>query len=259
MIFFPLIVKAGQTIPVATRARSVYYESATGAGETIIRVVMQGGAGSEYMLKVGQGFRAGEDYEQLLVTNPGATDIAGFLVLADAGFFDNRVVGTVSISGTVGVTGNVVTIDAGHNRSAANASFIAGASVGSGSGQAFAQLWNPVGSGKNIVVSSFDLVTSPAASLAVSKTTGALSTLVAGGVQSKLLGGAVTAVAQLRMQQGGALTGRVKLFDLSAPALVRNTYKFSDPLIIMPGNGLLLEGSPDGAAGINELFDFYEE
>jgi hypothetical protein len=261
MILFPFKVGPGETVPVAGYGKFVYYESGTAGGaDYSITVKVQGGSGVDYVLKVGQGFRTTDQYTQLVITNnKGAGIITGVLVLADEGFFDNRVVGTVDISGVVTVSGTVTTIDAGRNRSVANASFIAGVSVLSGAGQTFEQLWNPPGSGKNIVVSSFELVTNPAASMAVSLSTEALAVNVANGVQSKLLGAASAAVSQLRTQQGGTITGRVKLFDITLQALTSKQYKFSDPIVIRPGYGMVVEGSPDGQATISPLFDFYEE
>ena len=260
MMNFPVNLAVNGFQPVNQYGNYVYYKAGSAGGaDPTIKVKTDGG--DEYFLMPGQGFRLDKStFTSLIITNyANAGTITGTLVIADGAFFDNRVIGTVDIAGVVSVNGTVTTIDKGHDRSVAGATYVAGVTVPAGGGQAFEQLWNPVGSGKNVIVSSFELMTNPSASLMVSLTTGALASQVANGVQNKNLGSAVAAVAQLRTQQGGTLTGKVKLFDLQLQSITTKQYKFSDPLIIRPGYGLLFEGSIDGAASVTGLFDFYEE
>ncbi|UMU21839.1 hypothetical protein G5B88_11990, partial [Herbaspirillum seropedicae] len=108
MILLPIKIDPGAVVPVAAYGQFVYFESATGPGDTSIVVKAQGGSGVDYILKVGQGFRTDEAFSQLIISNnKGEGTITGVVVVADQNFFDNRVVGTVSIAGTVGVNGVV--------------------------------------------------------------------------------------------------------------------------------------------------------
>lgn len=254
MIYFPLIVKAGQTIAIATRARSVYYESSPSAGDTTIRVVMQGGAGSEYLLKVGQGFRAAQDYEQLLVTNPGATDITGSLVLADAGFFDNRVVGTVSISGQVSVVGTVDVVDGGIARSLGDVAFMSdNASAPVAAKYSAAQIWNP-STTKIVVVKRVIASSAVGGSLFLSPVTVMATTFVK-NAQSKRAGSANVSVAAMRNEQVSAqYANRYLGLNIGANSVL--DLKLEEPFALMPSTGLNVWGWIN--QDISCTFEFYE-
>jgi hypothetical protein len=116
----------------------------------------------------GQGFRLDKKtFTNLQVTNYGGqATIIGALLIADGGFFDNR------------VTGSVEVIDGGRTRALNNGSFIGTNGIAGSAGNiSHLQMWNPVGSGVNVFVDSMSMGALAATGMYLRTSTAALSTL----------------------------------------------------------------------------------
>ena len=258
MIILPFKLDPGAVVPVAGYGKFVYFESASGTGDTSIVVKAQGGSGIDYVLKVGQGFRTPDVYTQLIISNrKNEGVINGVLVIADDGFFDNRVVGTVDISGVVSVTGTVAVVDGGKSRSAGGTAFIGMAQCqAGGAASGNIQLWNPAANTKNVIMSRFTMsVTTGTTTLRGYITASQLAVYLGNGSAKKP--GLAAASAELRAQSANtAFTTQVMGYDVVVNTPY--TYVTSEPIILAPGYGLTLRNI-QATSDITATFEWIEE
>jgi len=245
---FPLNIPINQTNTTFIQGRFLYYESGSAGGaDASIKIVITGSDGTEVILKPGQGFRLADSYTSLtILNNKNQAGIIGNLVIDDGSFFDNRVVGNVEV------------IDGGKARTMAGGAFMGAASVAPGAGlKAVTQLWNPAGSGKNLIVSQLTANVGNMDGYYFAASQGNTVATIANG-QSKKIGGA----AAVGIIQCGPLAAVVTLgipmqsFSLQAQSSY--TFKLTEPIVIPPGYGLV--GYPSAAnnpAGAS--FEWYEE
>ena len=143
-------------------------------------------------------------FQTVRFTNgPVAQTVRYFYGSGDAG--SRRTSGLVQVDGTVSVMGNVAVIDGEKARTLAGGMYAgAGIQAGLAANVSAVQLWNPLASGKNIIVSTMSMGSSSASGAQVY--TGATmyaTDLTAGRAGSKLVGGAA-GVAQLRADYAAA-------------------------------------------------------
>ncbi|WP_079214981.1 hypothetical protein [Herbaspirillum robiniae] len=257
MILFPFKVGPGETVPVAGYGKFVYYESGTAGGaDYSIVVKAQGGSGVDYVLKVGQGFRTSDQYTQLVITNnKGAGTITGVLVLADEGFFDNRVVGTVDISGVVTVSGVVEVVDGGMARSFGDVAYMGDAgSAPAASKYSACQIWNP-STTKMVIVKRIIVSSAVGGSMYISPTTVAAANF-GKNAQSKRVGSVNLSAAQLRNEQVAAQYPN-RYYGQNMGASSIQDMKLEEPFVLMPSTGLTVYGWTN--QDINCTFEFYEK
>ena len=246
MTKYPINLAPGATTTVESRGGFLYFESASAGGaDTSIKIVIPGANGGELILQVGQGFK--QKFDRFFVTNAvGAGTIVGFLVIADDEFIDHRVVGTVNV------------IDGGKSRTAANSAFAGYLYQPLVAGNiAQVQLWNPVGNNKNLFVEQIIVfVTSPAANgIGVRKTNAALGASLGNAISKKLGGAASSAELHAASTVTAAATAADTLIALSKSVAF---FKFTEPLMIVPGMGLMLLNASAGEE-IGATFEFFEE
>lgn len=191
-------------------------------------------------LRPGQGFRFSEQVTRWVVFNRGSVPLTGFLLIGSGDFFDQRIAGTVDV------------IDGGKARTLQNQAFIAmGYQAPLASNFAMVQLWNPVGSGKNLVLEQYTVGCSANSGIMSWVHTSPLSTLSMAG-KSKLLG-AADGVGQVRQQ-----TNPVDLGTQMGQVYVQGAngfpVKLVEPIVIRPGYGLHMR-----AADILAQYEWYEE
>lgn len=241
MMNFPLNLAVGFAQPVNQVGNYVYYKAGS-AGGADPSIKVKTDLGDEYILMPGQGFRLdNRTFTNLQITNAGAVaTIIGSLLIADGGFFDNR------------VTGSVEVIDGGKNRTLAQVAFIGQYSLAPGAGlRAVVTLWNPAASGKNLIVNQVSCNCAAADSMSVASTQ-TQQTIIANGTAKKL--GAPGAAGQI---QGAAVAAATTIATLGS---LQNgqIYRFTEPVIVPPGWGIVVSSSilqsPAGAS-----FEWYEE
>jgi hypothetical protein len=225
-----------------------YYECLSGGGvDQRIRVESMGG-GWQCVLRPGQGFRLpSEETGGIVVTNLSGAAMAGTLKLGprDWQFEDQRLLGEVSV------------IDGGRSRTLSNTAFAGQATCSAVAATfAHAQLWNPAGSGRILLVSQTIVGSSFAWFCGMSFVASALSNLT-GNPQSKRSNGSAS-VAQLRTQNNAVLLGSTNLVALSGPVNVTNSYKLTEPFAIVPGNGLTVSITSQNT-DLSASFEFVEE
>lgn len=225
-----------------------YTGSAGGADSTI---TLRGlSSGLRIVLKPGQAFRlpVGQNETSWVITNyANAATIVGTVVVGDGDITDNR------------VTGSVEVIDGGKNRTMASMSFSGYCGSGASAGNfSHAQLWNPVGSGKNAVVEQIVATLNVTAGLFVKFYNTALTTQTQ-DPSSKKSGGSATSMQQRAQQNATILAGgflNLAAFTLAGSTPI--TYKLAEPIVITPGYGLILVPSTQNV-GVDANFEYFEE
>lgn len=184
-------------------------------------------------------------YETIRITN-GATaqTIKHFYGSGDAG--SRRTSGTVTVLGTVGVTGNVAIVDSEKSRTLLGVVFEGNPAIGGVAAEySRVQLFNPVGSGKNLIVTEVLLTTNVSAGYTLYANSASLLTNVtATRTGSKKMGGAL-GVATAFVETGAAVG--VKSFgtlsSLVTTAGVPIVLAPKMPYIVPPGFGMVAETS----------------
>lgn len=231
---FSVPPNGGQVIDV--KGRFIKYRS----GNSAIRVRLSSGGYVD--LLPGQGVW-GVDYTGLTVNDRSGFQNAGTILAGDFDFRDDRITGTVDV------------VDGGKARTLGDAAMI-GFSYQSAVAAKFAgcQLWNPAGSGKNAYVEQVSCYSAGgvAIGIAVLPSTAALATLGV-GIVSKRLGGTAS-IMQARNESLAAVTpGAFLLLDKS-----QKSYKFSEPIMLAPGYGLVLINQA-AAEELGVTFEIFEE
>ncbi|BEV15566.1 hypothetical protein HBDW_23540 [Herbaspirillum sp. DW155] len=246
MMNFPLNLAVGATQPVSQVGNYVYYKygSAGGADQSI---KVKTDLGDEYVLMPGQGFRLdNRTFTNLQITNAtGQATIVGMLLIADGGFFDNR------------VTGSVEVIDGGKARTLGNGAFMGGVQCqAAASTYAHLQLWNPAGSGKNLIIESATYSSSINGGVFFRTNGAVLATLQGNGVAK--MAGAPASVGELRYANVAAYQGGNNMLVLNLAAGQFSTFNFKEPIVLKPGNGfLMIETIANG--DLTGCFEWYEE
>lgn len=194
-------------------------------------------------------------YETVRVTNgPTGQTIKHFYGTGDAG--SRRTSGLVRIDGA----SDVSVIDGEKNRTLAGGMFAGSpAVVGVAAQYASVQLWNPPGSGKNLVVTSMDFGSDVASNAVVLMTATQLANIYSIAPSNKLAGGAAPA-AVLRFENSAAGEAyamgilRNETISANAPML----WSVRGALVVPPAKGLkVFQGTIGARIGAN--FEWFEE
>jgi len=187
-------------------------------------------------------FNAPGAFEVVQITSANAQDVRFFVGDGSAG--TRRVAGEVSV------------IDGGKAQTLANRACIIDAGQLAVSGQyTHVQLWNPVGSGKRVIVKSITSRTLVNGTLALAFYGTALATLLTTKT-SKLSGGAAP-VAEPRVTTN-ATTLFANKFAMSMVANNPFDHEFAEPIIVTPGYGLSAYHTTVNA-DLGVMFDCIEE
>lgn len=223
-----IAANAARQINAPGRFLRYYSGSAGGADESIlVRVGGLSGAGG-VILKPGQSLKLPAAVDSWYLSNfANASTITGRVVIGMAVLDDDRVTGEVSV-----INGEVQRVMGGK-------CFVGLATQAASAGNfSHGQLWNPAGSGKNLILTKITPMVSPAAGIAVQRHNAALTTLIGNGY-NKLLGNAVS-TAELRSQLNAAQIGtNFANFGLGT-ATDSKEVPFSEPIVIPPGFGVIV-------------------
>ena len=229
MDFYPFSVAVGQTQHVPVSGAYVRFGVIT-AGSAYPRVVVKTGQGRRVILWPGKSARIGAFGELEIQNYDGQNTITGLLEIAEDGedITDNRINGAVDV------------VDGGKNKVLASQAFNWDQTVAAVVAQyGHNQLWNPSGSGKNLIVSGLQMSLNAAAVCYLGRLSSALTTAGANPI-SNLLGDTSACVGLGKKQNDAAQLAsidRAKYIDAS------NTFiPFeigASPIVIPPGQGLV--------------------
>jgi hypothetical protein len=230
---------AGEAKQYEVKGRFIKYKSGLG----MIRVRMSKGGYVD--LLPGQGVNH-VDYENFIITDKSGAGNTGVVLAGDYAFQDDRITGTVDV------------VDGGKSRTLANTAFQGTTAGLSNAGEyPHAQLWNPVSSTKRLIVKQVFMSSTVQQQVALVFHNAALTSLTA-TAQSKLAN-AASSVAETRSQSSATLLGIGAGFVAPYLAASGNmVVTFTEPIILLPGWGLVLRGGVV-ASQINAAFEFIEE
>ncbi|AMP00156.1 hypothetical protein CAter10_2510 [Collimonas arenae] len=148
-------------------------------------------------------------------------------------------------------------IDGGKARTLGGITFMMFGSGPPVAGQnAHVQLWNPAGSGKNLVLDALTYSSGANGGILLKLYNAALTTL-AGPGQSKKGGGAV-AVGVVNVQANAGTLGGATILGVNLSANTPITYRPYEPIVLPPGWGLNMIQTVL-ATDISGSFEWYEE
>jgi hypothetical protein len=233
MQVFDITVPAGQPFTVGAPGRYIkYMAGSNGGGDASITLTPGHAAGTKIQLSPGQAYRVADDAKVpdswTIANYAGGATIVGKVVVGNGKIDDSTVTGVVQM------------VDGGKFRTLSNSAFAGSWGQGAvASVYGRAALYNPVGSGKRLMVEQMMLVGggAGASSVGFGFLNGQLSTDT-GTALSKMSGGTNSA-AHTQNDTTATPTPVPQLFALSAAASVATMYKFTEPLVILPGYGLV--------------------
>jgi hypothetical protein len=190
--------------------------------------------------------------EASFFTRPGKY---GTIVVQSANAQAVRVLYGSGDTGTRRTAGVVQVVDGGKARTISGVAFMNNnGAAGVAAQYSLMQLWNPAGSGKNLILKAYSAAMATAGGISAGEYSTALGSSAAGF--SKLLGGAA-GVGQVRsgsLAAGGA-TG-MDYFLVQALVTVGRTLQ--EPIVIPPGKGFAIQGGQLNAT-LNGAFEWVEE
>lgn len=196
-------------------------------------------------LKPGQGFKFSEQVTRWIVFNRGTVVLSGYLLIGSGDFFDQRIAGTVDV------------IDGGKARTLGNQAFMGTSYQGAVAAQyPHVQLWNPAGSGKQLIVGAFAAASATAGGWQLRSAVAALTTLGA-APGSKNVGGA-GGVGQVRMVTNAAAQGLTIMMQGYLQASTLYEKKLNEPIVLAPGAGINVLANALNV-DITANFEFFEE
>lgn len=224
-------------------ARGSYFKYKGGTGP--IRVTPSSGGPVDLM--PGQGM-SGLSFDRLTIKDISGSNNIGYLLAGDGAWSDDR------------ITGSVEVIDGERTRTLAGLMF-AGSPYGGGTASTYAnlQLWNPVASGKNLIVGALDFGTTTTGALNVCASNIMLSTAFGVPVANKRLGAAV-GVGQLRTESRAAIE-TFPFGMLRNESTVANTpqkWSIRGAIVVPPGWGLNIS-CPNMNQVATANFEWFEE
>lgn len=226
----------------------IYYESGVDSAGALARIRVRSPDGSAVDLEMKPGRQASWPLP-----------IAGVVIESLTG---NSITGKISIgNGDVkdsSVVGSVEVIDGGKARTTANAANSHWTLVGGTAGQLSAvQLWNPVGSGRKIIVEKVTMASTISTGFVHAAHNAALATIDPVPAQSKLLGATSVAAGQPRKGTEAARLG----VDFALSNAAVNTgvvYQPPEPIVLLPGWGHCIWGNTVNS-DVSVTWDWFEE
>lgn len=235
---FDFNVAANQSQVLDVAGRFFKYKSGTG----LIRVRATNGGYVD--LLPGQGVWNTE-FTSLTISDRTGLQNAGVILAGDFDFHDDRISGTVSV------------VDDAKSRTLANAAYLADIGIaGSAGNYMYAELWNPAGSGKNLIVESVYCSSTTAGFAVLRSQTTQLGTLAEGPVTKKIgAASASVALCNTLLAPGPYVGTQIHGVNLAASQGFK--FEFVEPIIIMPGSGLSANG--DLGQGLSSVFEYFED
>lgn len=252
MEIYDISIAPGQVRDIFVNGSYVYFYSGSAGGADATITVNQDSRGHRVLLMPGQAYRMpdGQAGTRWLIGNlRGEGTIVGRLVIGAGELTDNR------------VTGSVEVIDGEKARTLAGGMFSGVPAIGDVAAQyGNVQLWNPTGSGKNIIVTQMLVSWMAASNAVVAFENVELSDQYPHATANKKSKGQST-VARLTTQSKASpmLTfpyGVLQNFDLQSGGVVN--WRISGAIVIQPGFGVTVTQQTVGR-GIKSSFEWFEE
>lgn len=243
---------APQVINVA--GRYLKYVSGNAGGNDAGLIITPGSKpGSKILLYPGQAITLPDDGtagpNAWTVANAiGQAAITGTVVVGNGKIDDNTLSGTVQV------------VDGGKARTLAGSAFVMyGQQAAVAAQYGRVQLWNPAASGKRLIVEAIDMSTGGAAASAfLAFNTAQLTTLVGAGVAKRASAAASTAGLIYVDSTATQPSAAADMFSFSLAAASYGVQKFSEPLCIDPGYGLVMWGAGQNTQ-FGCTFEWFEE
>lgn len=234
---YPLTLAAGASFTL--QATGDYFKVLRASGPVEVRGNTFGSLGE---LQAGQGLDR-TPFQALTLRDVSGASNTLRIVVAGEDFVDDRISGEVSV------------IDGSKARTLAGAVFgFRGRLTSSAGNYSQVQLWNPAGSGKRLIVSSYHANTSGANGTVLTMGTAALPTAFSAVPGSKLAGGPAS-VGQQRWEQSAAFAAS----SATITQIISNAQQSDpEPIVVLPGYGLNFATS-DLAADLLACCHFIEE
>lgn len=228
---------ANETWRIGIAADFMRIETAQSA--VTVRLLLGGRVLGE-MANVQAGDYARVLFDEIQIVNGGTAQTVT-IQIAGGGVGSDRVVGAVSVLGTVGIAGEVSVINGEAARVESDKAFIGFVTQGAAAGvYSIAQLYNPAGSGKACWLSKITLRTTSASDFNLYSHNAALAGLYGSGVSKRIRTAAQASAAQLRMQQNASPFGNMFMQIAVPNPSDSKDFPFQEPLKIEPGYSILV-------------------
>jgi hypothetical protein len=232
---------------INTFASFVRYTTGSAGGlDSQIEIWSTDGSG-KIKLYPGQKFTFEQQYANWVIRNvKGQAPITGELIFGDGSFEDSNISGSVNV------------IDNSKSRTLSGLSFSVSNGISAlATKYATGQLWNPAGSGKNIMVEGFTASSTGNIIVSAGWNTAVLANFVRNN-KSKKSGGA-DGVGQVYYESlAGSPTGLTANFSANIQANSQLIINFKEPVVITPGFGFCVQSSTvSGDLAVN--IESYEE
>lgn len=251
---YDFTLTAGGSQRILVQGDYVRVMSSTGAVEIVTDLIRIG------PIVAGQG-QKNTPFQWVTINDKSSAGNVGTILIADSDFVDQTILGAVSVNGTVNISGSVSTIDGEKARTLAGGMYAGAAAIGAVAAQyANCQLWNPVGSGKNLIVVQADAGSPTASNPVYLGTTIQCATLYAYPGGNKKIAGGVANVAQLRVENRVASDpytfGILK--NIFVGASMTSTWLMKGAIVVPPGCGFNCSQATANAQ-LNCNFEWFEE
>jgi len=253
MNIYDIGIEPGGVHTINVQADYIYFRTGTaGGGDTT--VVFQPSSGGEAVyLQPGQAYKMpasmrGKNVTWVLRNLRGEGKIAGVILMGEGEFQDNRVSGSVEV------------IDGGKARTLAGFAYMGGVSVAGQAGTySHVQLFNPAGSAKNLILEGMLISSSAAAQVDFGPQTLQLDQLFPVKPVSKKFsaGGADTVAVTRRQNAVSTLLGNA-FANVMIQASATVPVKFTEPVVVAPGFGVMVQSETLSAA-LTVTFEYFEE
>lgn len=245
--YFDITIPPGQTREVPCEGTYFrFYQGSAGGNDAGLLVKSDTGAVVS-ILYPGQSLKLPDSVRLWKLANyKGAGTISGIVVIGDGEIQDTTIAGTVSM------------VDGGKARTAAGSAFSGSVYCPQSAGNyAHVGAWNPAGSGKNCFIESIAISGAVAQSFNIRAATVQLTTPV--GMASKKISGTASATVSgtqglPAVQNGGAL-----LYNGYIQASANLVINFREPVLLPPGNGIVVMGYTITTGDLSGNFEFFEE
>lgn len=219
---------SGRARVLASGRYFLYYEGSAGGADSAL-LIRTGNSGTGVILRPGQAYRIPPEQrtpdEWNMAPLVAGAQVVGRVVIGDGRIDDGRISGTVEV-----INGELARVKAGVSY------FGSAYQIAVAAQFAHAQLWNPAGSGRRLVVSQLTIQSVTAATHRVCAHNVAIGGLYTFQPASKLAGGAAS-VAQTRNGSDVAQLGTF-MGQFVVPANSSFVWRPSEPIVIPPGWGI---------------------
>jgi hypothetical protein len=228
MQYYDITISAsGNDFQVGATGRFFYYlNGSTGGADQTIKV-RAGNSGLSFLLKPGQSITLDDSEKKpdtwYISNYAKQAVILGQILTGEGSFTDNRISGSVEV------------IDGGKNRTLAGGAFSAASSANpTAANYAFSYLYNPAGSGKNVIVNDMQVSSTTGQTIYVVTGTGVPPGIAYAGTSKKAGSGLASAAVKYEGAQA-AYPGTNVLFANAVAAATPQRIQLTDPIVLTLG------------------------